>query len=386
MPFKLMLSAAEVSADVHGAVLAEELKKLDKDIVLFGMGGERMAAAGVNVKLDITDKSTVGFVEPLKHLPTYFKALRTLVRLLKKEKPDALVVIDAQGFHMPLAKKAKKLGIKTIYYIAPQEWLWGTEKGVKKVVETIDLLIAAFQKEHDIYKNAGGNVIYFGHPVVDIARPSHSKEELRSASSVAKDAPFVGIFPGSRQQEVEKLLPMMLDAIKMIENKLGKVNPVIGLSSPKFRKRVEELVEKRNMNLSIVEGGTYETLAASDVSLASAGTLLLEAAVVGAPIIMTYKLAPLSYFIGKYIFKIDKKISFYSMPNIMANERIIPEYVLSEATAENLASEAVSILSDRVKSDNMKHGLNQVAALLGEPGVVSRVARGIIDFISQPKS
>jgi lipid-A-disaccharide synthase len=381
MPLKLMISAAEVSGDVHGAALALELKKARPDIHLFGMGGEKMAAAGVNVRLDITDKSTIGVIEPLKFIPSHIRSLKFLVQLMKDERPDALIVIDAQGFHMPLVKEAKKLNIRTIYYIAPQEWLWGTERGVKSVAKAVDLIVAVFQKEFEAYKKAGANVVYFGHPVLDIAKPSQTKERLKLASYVEADAPFVGLFPGSRRQEIERLLPVMLDAIKLIRVKFGKINPLLGLSSSKFRDKVEQMVERSNVNLSIVEGGTYDTLSAADVSIAASGTILLEAAVLDAPIIMTYKLSPLSYFIGKRILKIDRKLPYYSMPNIMAGERIIPEFVMADANAENIANEVVSLLADRSKIEKMKRAFARVKALLGEPGVVTRAARGILNFL-----
>jgi lipid-A-disaccharide synthase len=383
MSLRLMISAAEVSGDVHGAAMAKELKAVDKDVVLFGMGGEKMAEAGVDVKLDITEKSTIGLIEPLKHIPSHLRSLKFLVSLMKKERPDALIVIDAQGFHIPLVKKASKLGIRTIYYIAPQEWLWGTAKGVKKVANAVDLIIAVFEKEYEAYRGAGGNAVYVGHPLVDMARPTYRREELRSASTVEVGAPFVGLFPGSRKQEIEGLLPIMLDSIKLIEGKFGKVNPLLGLSSSKFRQSVEKMVEKHKVNLSIVEGGTYDALAACDVSIAASGTILLEAAVVGAPVIMTYKLSPVTAFLAKHVVKLDKKLPYYSMPNILANEKIIPEYIMEAANAENLSNEVVSILKDRSKAEGIRHGLNQVSALLGEPGVVAKVARGIIDFASQ---
>jgi len=381
MPLKLMISAAEVSGDVHGAKLAQELRKAQPDISLFGLGGERMAASGVEIKLDITDKSTIGVIEPLKFLPSHLRSLKLLSALMKAERPDALIVIDAQGFHMPLVREARKLKIRTVYYIAPQEWLWGTEKGVKNVAKAVDLIIAVFQKEFEAYKKSGARVVYFGHPVLDIAKPSQTKERLKLASYVEAGAPFVGLFPGSRRQEIERLLPVMLDAIKLIRAKFGKVNPLLGLSSSKFRGRIEKMVERSNVDLSIVEGGTYDTLSAADVSIAASGTILLEAAVLGAPIIMTYKLSPLSYFIGKHILKIDRKLPYYSMPNILAGEKIIPEFVMADANAENIANEVISLLADRTKVEKMKRGFARVKALLGEPGVVARAARGILNFL-----
>lgn len=382
MPFKLMLSAAEVSGDVQGAALAGEIKKIQRDVYLFGMGGERMAAAGVDIKLDITEKSTIGLIEPLKFIPSHIRSLRFLTDLMKKEKPDALIVIDAQGFHVPLVKAARELNIRTVYYIAPQEWLWGTERGVKKIAGAVDLIVAVFKKEYDAYKKAGANVVYFGHPLLDIVAPSHTKERLRLASYVEAGAPFVGLFPGSRRQEIEGLLPIMLDSIKLIKSKLGKVNPLLGLSSLKFKDMVEQMVNEAKVNLSIIEGGTYDTLAACDVCLAASGTILLEAAILGAPIIMMYKISPLSYFIGKYILRIDKKIPYFSMPNILANERVVPEFVMGDANAETISNEVTSLLKDRSRIEKMKDGLFRVKKMLGDPGVVAKAAQSIMDFAS----
>jgi lipid-A-disaccharide synthase len=385
MPLKIMLSAAEVSGDVHGAALAQALKDLSKDVTLFGMGGEMMAAAGVDIKLDITDKSSIGISEAVKHIPSHIRSLRSLVDMMKAEKPDALILIDAQGFHMPLARKARKLGIRTIYYIAPQEWLWGTKRGLKKVTSTIDLIVAIFEKEYVAYKGAGGNVIYEGHPIIDIAKPSYTKAEFKMAAGVEGEAPFIGIFPGSRKQEIEKLLPLMLDALELIKGKMGKVNPILGLASSKFKAEVEKMVEEKKINISIIEGGTYDALSACDVSIAASGTILLEATALQAPVIMTYKLSPFSEFIAKFVFRINRRLPYYAMPNILANRKIIPEYVLEKAKPENLASEAVSLLADPEKIKLMKAGMKQLAGTLGKPGVVARVAKQILSFLSDNK-
>ena len=340
-----------------------------------------MAAAGVDIRQDITDKSTIGLIEPLKFLPSHLRSFRFMVDLMKKEKPDALIVIDAQGFHVPLVKAARDLTIKTIYYIAPQEWLWGTERGVKKIAGSVDLIVAVFKKEYDAYKKSGANVVYFGHPLVDIVKPAYTKERLRLASYVESGAPFVGLFPGSRRQEIEGLLPIMLDSVKLIRKKFGKVNPILGLSSSKFKKRVEEMVTEARIDLSIVEGGTYEALAACDISIAASGTILLEAAVLGAPIIMMYKLSPLSYLIGKYILRIDRKIPYFSMPNILLNEKVVPEFVMGEANAEKISDEVASLLKDRSRMEKIKDGLFKVKKMLGDPGVVAKASQSIMNFV-----
>ena len=379
---KLFLSAAEVSGDIHGARLAKEIKLINPDVVFYGMGGEQMISAGVDVWLDITEKSTIGLIEALKYLPSHFKTFRKIKKILKDTKPDAVILVDAQGFNMPVAAAAKALGIKTIYYIAPQEWLWGTKKGVKKVVDRIDLIVAIFEKEAKVYKEAGGNIVFHGHPIIDLANPKFSKEKVRYAATVKEGAPYIGIFPGSRRQEIDGLLPIMLDAIKAIEKKIGKVNLLLGLSSTKFKDRVEKIAQQRKQDIFIFEGGTYDALAWSDINIAASGTIVLEAAALSAPIVMTYKLNALTYFIGKYILKVADRLPYYSMPNLLANERIVPELVLKDATAGNIAKEALKLLQNKDAVAKMKKGFEKVRSLLGKPGVINKVARDILSFVS----
>lgn len=169
---KIMVSAGEVSGDVHGSYLIKEFKKLRPDIFFFGMGSERLAAEGVDVKFDITKRGTIGILEALPNILPVYSTFLKMKKLLLREKPDLVLLIDSQGFNMPFAKFCKKAGFKTVYYIAPQEWLWGTPRGIKRVADTVDLIVAIFQKEYEAYRAAGANVVYFGHPLVDIVKVS----------------------------------------------------------------------------------------------------------------------------------------------------------------------------------------------------------------------
>jgi len=382
MPPKIFLSAAEVSGDVHGARLAKEIKLIEPDTIFYGVGGEQMLAAGVDVWIDITEKSTIGLLEVLRYLPSHIRTYNKIKKILKDTKPDAVILIDAQGFNLPVAKAAKALGIKTIYYIPPQEWLWGTKKGAKKVVETIDLIAAIFEKEAKFYKEAGGNVVFHGHPIIDMAVPKFSKEKVQAAATVRPGAPYIGIFPGSRRQEIEGLLPMMLDAVKIIEKEVGKVNLLLGLSSSKFKDRIEKIIQERKQDIFIFEKGTIDALAYCDVNIAASGTIVLESAVVGAPVVMTYKLSPLTYFIGKYILKVTEKLPYYSMPNLLANERIVPELILKDATPNKVAKEALNLLQNKDARDKMQKGFEKVRFLLGKPGAVNKVAKDVLSFVS----
>jgi lipid-A-disaccharide synthase len=373
---KIMLSAGEVSGDVHGKYLVRELKKLQPDLHFFGMGSEKLRSEGVDIKIDITKRGTIGILEALPNLaPIYFAYLK-MIRLMKKEKPDLLILIDSQGINMPLAKAAKKLGIKTVYYIAPQEWLWGTAKGVKKVSATVDLIIAIFEKEFEAYKLAGANVKYFGHPLLDIVKPSQSKNEIKEQFLGNVKGPVIAICPGSRTQEIKWLLPILLKAGELIKKELPEAQFIISAAYTDMMKKFFEYVG--DFHPLAVVGHTYDILSASDLALCASGTINLEASLLGVPNIMTYKLSPLTYFIGKHFLKIEEKLPYFSMPNLLLQEKAIPELVMKEARPEKIAAEALSILKDPSRRQKMAGLFDKLKKLLGSPGAISKIAAAIL--------
>lgn len=373
---KIMLSAGEVSGDIHATYLVKELKKLDPNIYFFGMGSEQLLAEGVDVKYDISKLGTVGIAEALPNLIPIYLTYRKMIDLMKKEKPDLLLLVDSQGINMPLAKAAKKLGIKTVYYIAPQEWLWGTAKGIKKVAKTIDHIIAIFAKENDAYKAAEANVSYFGHPLLDIVKPTLDKASARKQFTGKTNAPVIALCPGSRSQEITGLLPILLKAGELIKKEIPEAEFLIpGASTGMIKKIFNYISEFRP---KAVVGHTYDILGAADLAICASGTINLEASILGTPNIMVYKLSPLTYFIGKHILKIGEKLPFYSMPNILLEHKAIPELVMGEANPETIAAEALAILKTPSQQEKMKTAFNKLRSKLGEPGVISRVARSII--------
>ncbi|MFH1684524.1 MAG: lipid-A-disaccharide synthase [Candidatus Margulisiibacteriota bacterium] len=376
---KIMISAGEVSGDIHGKHLVRELKKLSPDIYFFGMGSENLLSEGVDVKFDISKRGTVGIAEALPNILPIYLTYHKMVGLMKKEKPDILLLIDSQGINMPLAKAAKKLGIKTVYYVAPQEWLWGTPRGVKKVAKTIDLIIAIFEKENEIYKLSGGNVAYSGHPLLDIVKPSMTKKETRQRLVGDEQGPVISICPGSRTQEIQGLFPILLKAGKLIKTILPNAKFLIPAASTDVIKRVFDMVDE-DFRPKAVVGYTYDILAASDLALCASGTINLEASILGTPNIMVYKLSPLTYFIGKHILKIGEKLPYFSMPNLLLEEKVIPELVMEDAIPETIAAEAVLILKEPARQEKMKASFEKLRNKLGSPGVISRCAKAILDF------
>lgn len=378
---KIMVSAGEVSGDLHGSYLVRELKKIDPDIYFFGLGSDRLRAAGVDIRFDVASRGTIGIFEALPHALPIFFVFRRLVDLLKKEKPDFLLLIDSQGINMPLARAAKRLGIKTIYYIPPQEWLWGTPAGLNEVVKIVDLIIAIFEKEFIAYKKAGGNVIYFGHPLLDIVKPSLQRAELRKKFLGTDENNFmISLCPGSRIQEINTLLPILIKSAKIIKKRIPRSTFFIPAASDYIAKIISNRLGSFKNQLVI--GQTYDLLFASDLALCASGTVNLEASILGVPNIMIYKLSPLTYFIGKHILKIDKKLPFFSMPNIILNENVIPELVMGKADPSTIANEAISILSSPSRISQIKNSFSRLKYLLGEPNVLPNISKSIFQFFT----
>jgi lipid-A-disaccharide synthase len=385
---KIMVSAGEVSGDVHGSYLVRELKKLRPDIYFFGVGSERLAAEGVDIRFDITKRGTIGILEALPNIFPLFSVFNKVKALMIKERPDLVILIDSQGFNLPLARFCKKNGIKTAYYIAPQEWLWGTPRGEKKVAKAVDLIVAIFEKEYEAYKKAGANVVYFGHPLLDIVKPAMNREEARKkffgARVTGPESRVITICPGSRTQEIKNLFPVLLRSAELVQKEIADLYFLV----PAASKEIYAMLQQYTLNIKnctvLMPGSIYDAINASNLAICTSGTINLEASILGVPNIMVYKLSPLTYFIGKHILHIDEKIKYFSMPNILLNKRVVPEFIMREATPERIARSAIAILEDRAKILPMKAGFQELKAKLGGPGVVQRAAGTVLNFIARP--
>jgi len=375
---KVMVSAGEVSGDVHGSYLVGELKKLAPGAVFFGVGSERLAAAGVDIRLDITKRGTIGIFEALPNLFPLLFAFRRIKKLVLLERPDLVILIDSQGINVPLAKFCKKLGVRTVYYIPPQEWLWGTPRNLNKVARTVDLIVAIFQKEYEAYRRAGANVVYFGHPLIDIVKPASGRDDFtkKILGSAADDAPIISLCPGSRQHELKALLPILLRSARLIQKSLPCARFVMPVASRRLATQIAGQMSPSEV--PVIVGATYDALAASDLALCASGTINFEASLLGCPNIMVYKLSRLTYLIGKHLMKIDRKLKYYSMPNLILDEKIIPELVMDDATPEKVAAAAISVLEDPARPAAMKKAFERLRRQLGQPGVIRRAAQAIM--------
>lgn len=371
---KVMISVGEASGDLHGASVAAALRAVQPDVHILGMGGEMMRAAGVEIVYDIADLGVMGLVEIVKSLPKLFRLRDMLREIMIKERPDVLVVIDYPGFNMRLAKVAKELGIPVVSYISPSAWAWGRGRA-KEVAETVDRVAAIFPFEADVYRQAGANVTFVGHPLIDIVKPTMAKEEAYRYFSVDPNRPLVLLMPGSRQQEIEKLLPDMLSAAEKIQSSLSECQFFIPVASTISREMLHTIISRYQVSVELTSGRVYDLMQIADVAIATSGTATLETSLLNIPTIISYKAATLTYWLAKFLVKIP----YIGLPNIIAGRQIVPELLQGEANAENIAGQAIDILSNATRREKILADLAEVRQKLGESGAVSRVAQVILE-------
>ena len=365
---KIMISAGEASGDVHAAALTREILKLDPTAQVYGMGGDGLRAAGGEVLFDIKDHGVMGLVEIIRKLPALFRLRSDFAEVMDKRRPDCLVTIDYPGFNMRLAKVARAKGIPVISFIAPSAWAW--RKGrAKNVAKLVNKVAAIFPFEYEVYKEAGADVEFMGHPLVDIVQPTLPVAEAVAKAGKHEGRPLVLLLPGSRLQEIQRLLPSMLEAAKI----MVKANPALEFVMPRAgtipRGMLEEEIKRAGIHVSITEGNNYDVMGVADVALAASGTVTLEAALCRLPSVIVYKTAPLTAFIVRRLLN----IADIGLPNIVAGRHILPELLQEDATPAKMAAEVLHLLEPAAHAQALAD-LDDVKKRLGEPGAVRRVA------------
>jgi lipid-A-disaccharide synthase len=371
---EIFISAIETSGDLHAARLAAAIQKQARAKIKFsGFGGEALRRTGMEILADLTSRSTVGLLEPLRHLPAYFRALGKLKKYLRRARPDLFLCVDGQGFNLPAAKYAKKLGIPVAYYISPQEWLWGTPAAGREVAAVCDLIISIFPEEQAFYQKLGGRSVYNGHPLSEIvARQKVNPKMFRRRHGLAADKPLVALFPGSRRQELANLLPVFLQTARLSR---GREQFVIAAASEYCRK----ILRRKVKNIPVVYGENYALLAAADIVLASTGTITLEAALLGAPIIAVYKFPRFSYWLINKL--LAKKIPKYkALPNMLAGREIMPERIQNFTTAE-LSSLLAKTLYNKNKLRKIKTEFRKLSRRLSAPNVLQKNAAAVLNLL-----
>lgn len=364
----VVVVAGEASGDMHGARLAQELRKLLPDVRLSGIGGPAMEKAGVELIFRAEELALVGVSEVLPKLGTILSALRGIKRHLKEERPDLLILIDFPDFNFRVMKAAKKLGVKVLYYICPQVWAWRQGRA-RHMARYVDHLAVTFPFEPEFLNRIAPElkISFVGHPLLD-EEPQNL--EAQSPLPVPSNAELVGLLPGSRMSEITRLLPLLLEAAGIMRERRSDLHFVLPVAPGLNTKDLSLFLKKAPAGLTVLPGRAEQVMAQAKLLLAASGTATLQAALAGAPTVVVYKTGGLNYALARMLIRVDH----IAMPNLVAGKRLLPELIQGEATPEAVAAEGLALLEDGPRRQEMLEGLKEVKAAMGGPGATRRVA------------
>jgi len=371
-----MMLAGEASGDLHGAHLAKALRELHPSIQLFGAGGQKMQEAGIRLEYDLAKKAVVGFTEVLKNLSEFKRIFSHLSRRCEEEKPDAVILIDYPGFNLRFAKVAKRLGIRVIYYISPQVWAWGAWR-IPAIRERVDQMIVVFSFEELFYKRHGIKAHFVGHPLLDLIKPTGDKNKLLTELAIPDGKTVIGLLPGSREKEVSTLLPIMIQAGRLLQRKLPNLHFLI-FKSPTLHEELYQRISAESLSVTFVEDPDYRYRNCIDFALVASGTATLENAILGIPMVILYKVSPLTAFLMRRLIQIP----YIGLVNVVAGEKIVPECLQNGATPDRVAETALEFLKNPAKLEWMRRELSEIRGKLGEAGASHRAAELILQGLS----
>ncbi|OFW41649.1 MAG: lipid-A-disaccharide synthase [Acidobacteria bacterium RIFCSPLOWO2_12_FULL_67_14b] len=370
-----MISCGEPSGDLYAGALVAALRAREPGIDVFGLGGERLAAAGGRLVANFHGLSVTGLTEALRVLPRSWTTLRQLVDAAREQKPDALVVIDYPDFNFRLMRAIKRLGVPVIYYVSPQLWAWRAGR-IRTMKRVVDCVLPIFPFEEAIYRRENMDVRFVGHPLIDLATPTRSRDEFLRQLRLDPARPVVALLPGSRTNELTQLVPVIADAIPRIVERVPRVQFVVA-RAPNLADTLFEGFGLPGATLRIVEAQTDDVLNACDVVVTASGTATVQAALHGKPMVVLYKLSPMTYRLGKPLARVD----IFAMVNLIAGERVVVELIQGACTGEAVAGETIKLLEDAPYRDRMTVKIAEVRARLGSPGASARAADAVLHVI-----
>jgi lipid-A-disaccharide synthase len=372
---RILVSAGEASGDLYAARVVEALRKLHPDSEFFGVAGPRMQAAGVRAIVDQRQLAVVGLVEVLPHIPRLFRILSTVARAAETEKPDLAILTDSFGFHVHLAKRLAKRGIPVVQLIAPQAWAW-REWRVKTMRRTLRHLLCILPFEQKFFTDRGVPTTYIGHPLGHLVRASLTREELCARLGISTDARIVALLPGSRRGEVARHAPeLAASAIQLRER--AQVTPILALPAGFGAADAGFLEPFRSAAIHSVEGLTWDVLAHASLALAASGTVTIEAAMLGTPMVTFYRVNAISWYLGRRLVHAP----FLSMVNLVAGRRIVAELIQQDMTVEAMVGESLRLLGNDQARDEMRGELAAVAAQLRSERDPMETAAGCLENI-----
>jgi len=368
-PKKILMVAGEISGDLHGAHLMEAILRIDPEIQFFGVGGDRLEKTGMKILYHSQSLSVVGITEVLFKMGSIMKALRGLKQFLNQEKPDLAILIDFPDFNLRLAKIAHRRGIPVLYYISPQVWAW-RPKRVHLIARCVKKMVVLFPFEIPFYEAVGVDVEWVGHPLLDIVRPTLPKEIAFEQFGLDPKRRTIALLPGSRIHEVKRLLPPLLSSAQLLQKEIPDLQFIIPLAPGIPEAILSPWMRNISVPVKVVKGWTYDAMNISELLITASGTATLEAAILGKPMIVVYRVSFLSYWVGRGLIQVEH----IGLVNLVAEREIAPELIQNEVSPQRIADEALRIMRDPILQRRMTEAMAGVRQSLGEPGAAQRAA------------
>ena len=377
-PKHFLIIAGEASGDLHGSMLVSEIKMCLPEARFTGMGGARMQKAGVDRLFGIERMGAVGFVEVLWDFIHYYNVYRTLMKEIAARSYDAIILIDYPTLNLRLAKQARRFDYPVFFFISPQIWAW--RKGrIRTIRESVSKMFVILPFEEKLYLDAGVDAEFLGHPFVDLVRPSLTRKESQKKYSLSPKLKTIGLLPGSRMNEINSLLNVMVQAAEKIRAELGSCRFLLPVADSIDPDLIRQRLGDNPLGIQLIEGQSYDVMNSCDMLIIASGSATLEAGIIGCPMVIIYKLNPLTYFLAKLLVNAP----LVGLVNIVAEEEVVPELIQNQVTAENISAEVLAVLRAPEKEKAIRDRLLKIKNTLGKPGVMKVVAKRISVFMDR---
>ena len=373
-----LVVAGEASGDLHGSMLVSEIKTCLPEARFTGMGGARMQKAGVDRLFGIERMGAVGFVEVLWDFFHYYNVYQTLMKQIATRSYDAVILIDYPTLNLRLAKQARRFDCPVFFFISPQIWAW--RKGrIRTIRESVSKMFVILPFEEKLYLDEGVDAEFLGHPFVDLVRPSRTREESQKKYSLSPKLKTIGLLPGSRMNEVNSLLGVMVQAAEKILSELGSCRFLLPVADSIDPELIRKRLGDNPLGIQLLEGQSYDVMNSCDMLIIASGSATLEAGIIGCPMVIIYKLNPLTYFLAQLLVNAP----LVGLVNIVAEEEVVPELIQNKVTAENISAEVLAVLRAPEKEKAIRERLLKIKNTLGKPGVMKVVAKRIAVFMER---
>lgn len=378
-PYRILIVAGEDSGDLHGSRLISAFKKIHPDADFHGLGGKKMRREGVHTFFDIDRMGTVGVVEIFGNALHYYKVYRKLSSEIATGQYTAVILIDYPTLNMRLAKKCREAGVPVFFFISPQVWAWRSSR-IKEIRQNVDKMFVILPFEEQLYRDAGVDAEFVGHPFIEVVRPTLSKEQAFQEFQLDSAKKTVGLLPGSRNNEIDALLNVMAEAACQIKKEINECQFILPVADSIDPATIRRKLKRYPLEVRIITDKAYDVMSCCDFLLIASGSATLEAGLLGCPMVIVYKLNPVTYWLARLLVKVDN----FGLVNIVAGEEVVPELLQQKVTAENLAREALNVLQNPARHQAIRSRLLRVRESLGAPGVSQRIAESISRYLSQP--